>query len=288
MGIFAPSSGFPEDRYRKGRAVLDELGFKVFEPDGLREQDGYLAGSDAHRVKIFHELLDNEQVDILWAARGGYGLHRILPLLDPNKIVQANKTIIGFSDICALHALSQSQANLISIHGPVVTQLGDLGDEDLIHLQAIVRQEWKDLEYIADGETLVAGMAEGPLLGGCLSVLTPLVGTPYLPNMSGAILLLEDVGEVTYRIDRMLTHLKLAGIFEQIGGLGLGDFHACKPRNPSEPTMAELLQDIFSDLSIPVLSGLPFGHGSRNRALPLGCTARLVSHEKKIILCSDE
>jgi len=288
IGIFAPSSAFTEDRYQEGLNVLRNQGFEIFEPEGLRESKGYLAGSDKHRVELFHRLLEDEQVDIVWAARGGYGLHRILPLIDAEKIAQAQKMIIGFSDICALHALAQSQANLVSIHGPVITQLSNLPTSDLEHLQLIINQQWNDLIYSATGETLVAGTAEGILVGGCLSVVGPLVGTPYLPPLDGSILLLEDVGEASYRIDRLLTHLKLAGIFERISGLGFGDFHACNPRNDSEPTIPELLRDLVGNLNIPVLTGLPFGHGPRNRALPLGCLGRLNAEKKTLTLIPNE
>jgi muramoyltetrapeptide carboxypeptidase len=288
IGVFAPSSSFAEERYQKGRDVLAALDFEIYEPEGLRAADGYLAGADQHRVDMFHDLLDNDEIDILWAVRGGYGLHRILDRLDHEKLAKSRKTIVGFSDICALHAFAQAKANLISIHGPVITQLSDLPSDHHVQIKAILQQKWKGASYSATGSCLSPGIAEGIIVGGCLSVVAPLIGTPYLPPMAGSILLLEDVGEATYRIDRLLTHLKLAGVFRDISGLALGDFHACAPRNEHEPKIDAVLDDVLGKLNIPILSGLPFGHGKRNFAIPLGCKARLNAEEKTLKLCPDE
>jgi muramoyltetrapeptide carboxypeptidase len=280
IGVFAPSSPFPEARYLRGRELLQKLGYTIKEPEGLRHQHGYLAGNDAHRVQILHDLVEDEDIDIIWAARGGYGLHRILDQIDISKLKHCNKTFVGFSDICALHALLQSKAGLISIHGPVLTQLGDLQASDIARLQSVLQQEWAASRYESDGHGIVDGVAEGVLVGGCLSVIVPLIGTTFMPPLNDSILLLEDVGETCYRIDRMLTHLRLAGVFDLVAGVALGDFHACEPRNASEPSVHEVLTDILGSLEVPVLSGLPIGHGPRNAAIPLGHIVRLDATQK--------
>jgi len=237
---------------------------------------------------MLHELIADKEIDIIWAARGGYGLHRILDKIDVAQLVTCTKTFVGFSDICALHALLQSHAELISIHGPVITQLGQLQSDDISRLQRVLQQKWRGMKYVADGPAISPGTAEGILIGGCLSVIAPLVGTPYLPDPNDSILLLEDVGEATYRIDRLLTHLRLAGIFDRVAGIALGDFHACEPRKQSEPSSLEVLTDVLGSLSIPILSGLPIGHGQRNASIPLGVSVRLDADQQHLELLADE
>ena len=273
VGIFAPSSSFPEERYQNGLSKLESMGFKIFEPNGLREKTGYLAGSDDHRVNLFHDLLENDEIDCIWAARGGYGLHRIIDKIDVGKLNASQKLIVGFSDICALHALIQNQTDKLSIHGPVITQLANFDDSQLRQVENVVRNKWSTLTYRSDEPAIVPGKCEGMLVGGCLSVITPLLGTAYMPPLDKSILLLEDVGETVYRVDRLLQHLRLAGVFERVRGIALGDFYGCKPRNDDEPDMKTLLNEIMGGLSVPVLSGLPFGHGAVNEAIPLGAPA---------------
>lgn len=280
-GIFAPSSPFPPERFEAGKAVITRLGLSIHEHPQVHQSAGYLAGSDEARLAALHDLLDDPGIDVIWAARGGYGLHRLADRIDRQRLLRANKPIVGFSDICVLHALLQRQDQL-SVHGPVVTQLADLGDSTLESLRAVLAGELDGLTYAADGEVVTPGAAEGRLIGGCLSVLAPLVGTPFLPSFDGAILLLEDVGEATYRIDRLLTHLRLAGLLSRVAGVALGDFAGCLPRREGEATIAEVVRDRLGDLGVPVLSGLPFGHGQRNLAVPLGARVRLDASARRL------
>jgi muramoyltetrapeptide carboxypeptidase len=256
-----------------GKRALLDLGFRLVEHPQIERSQGYLAGTDDERVAAIHELLAAPEVDLLWATRGGYGLHRIVDRIDPEKIAAAQKPIIGFSDLTALHAITQSRADLISIHGPVVTQLGDLGDED--RRRAVDAVAGRFPTITASGPAIQPGTAEGRLVGGCLSVIAPLVGSGFLPNFHRAIVVLEDVGEATYRIDRLLTQLRLSGLLGRAAGIATGEFAGCGPRNEREQTLQEVLSDRLGDLGIPVLTGLPFGHGRRNVSLPLGARARL-------------
>ncbi|MCC7380900.1 MAG: LD-carboxypeptidase [Deltaproteobacteria bacterium] len=281
IGLFAASSPFPEDRYRRGAEVLTALGFDLVEHPHLFDAHGYLAGHDRQRLAQLHDLLDDPSIDALWAVRGGYGLHRIVDQVDVTRLARAEKAIVGFSDVVALHALAQAKADLITIHGPVVTQLGELGPEDRQRVAAIVGGQLQQ-RYAADGPVIHGGIAEGPLLGGCLSVIAPLLGTGILPRFEGAILLLEDIGEATYRIDRLLTHLRLSGLLSAVAGVALGDFVACEPRKDGEQTITEVLADRLGDLGVPVLAGLPIGHGARNAAVPLGARARLDATAKQL------
>jgi len=286
LGVFAPSSPFPRERFDPGLAALRELGFDPIEHRDAARREGYLAGDDATRLASLHELLADPTIDGLIAARGGYGLHRIVDRIDVDLLARTDKPIVGFSDLTALHALAQSH-DRITIHGPVVTQLGELGPVDREMLARILSGRWDGIAYESDGRAIRGGVATGIVLGGCLSVLVHMVGSKLLPSLEGAILLLEDVGEATYRIDRMLTHLKLAGLLAGLAGVAAGDFAGCLPRKDGEPEIDAVLEDRLGDLGIPVLTGLPFGHGRRNLAVPLGARATLDADRRRLVLHGD-
>jgi muramoyltetrapeptide carboxypeptidase len=180
--------------------------------------------------------------------------------------------IIGFSDITALHQWRQRHG-LISIHGPVVTQLGRLGQPTHERLFSLL-ESGSPAAPLRGTDALVDGTAEGPLLGGNLSVFTRLLGTPFMPDLDGAILLLEDVGERPYRLDRMWTHLQLAGVFRKVSGIVLGSFSGCEERNESY-TSAEVLRELALETGLPCASGFPIGHGDSNEPVPLGVRVRL-------------
>jgi muramoyltetrapeptide carboxypeptidase len=204
-------------------------------------------------------------------ARGGYGLLRLLDRITLEGLQRRPKPIVGFSDGTLLLAMA-AQAGLTTIHGPVVTQLGTLPAHDfsaLVHLL-----EDPEPGVLLEGlKSLTPGRAEGSLLGGNLEVFSRLIGTPFLPDLKGAILLIEDVGERPYRLDRLLTHLTLAGIFQQVSAVLVGDFIACEEPAPSRtpfPTAEDVVCERLARLTIPVALGAPVGHGMRNRALPYG------------------
>lgn len=268
IGVFAASSPFPDDRYQRGRKVLEAAGFRVKEARGLTASDGYLAGSDAARARGLLELLEDDEVGALWAVRGGYGLSRILPELDRAAWRAQAKAVLGFSDLTALHALL-TRHGLWSIHAPVLTQLGELDPRTAtrcFNLLAGLEAE----TITASGPTLVGGRASGRLVGGNLSVLVSLLGTAYFPRFDDAILVLEDVGEATYRIDRMLTQLILSGNLTALRGIALGQFVGCAPRNEREPEVLAVLEERLAPLGVPTLAGLPVGHGSENEPFVFG------------------
>lgn len=251
-----------------------QLGLTVRVPDAVSARTGYLAGSDAHRMAAFTEAWLDDSVDVMMAARGGYGAHRLLPMLDQLGPSPNPKRIVGFSDITAIHGWLFRRGSP-SVHGPVVTQLCDVGPEDLDRLSAVLRGPWSGLRYIADGPCVRGGTARGKLWGGNLAVITALLGTPYAPDFTGTLLVLEDVGEAPYRIDRMLTHLRLAGVLDRVAGVIVGDFTAVPKVSEGHPEAQDVIAERLGDLGVPVLTGFPIGHGSRNQALPLGVVARL-------------
>jgi hypothetical protein len=184
----------------------------------------------------------------------------------------ASQAIIGFSDITALHQWRQSHG-LVSIHGPVLTQLGRLGRPTSERLFSLLESD-APAAPLRGTATFVEGVAEGPLLGGNLSMFTRLLGTPFMPDLEGAILVFEDVGERPYRLDRMWTHLELAGVFRQIKGIALGSFTHCEERDASYNSV-DVLRDLAVATGLPCATGFPIGHGDVNEPVPLGVRVRL-------------
>ncbi len=273
IAVIAPASPFDRPSFEAGLRVLSERYRPVFD-EGCFVGTRYLAGDDSRRLDELTAALSDDSVKAIVAARGGYGTLRLLAGLWP-KLQAAGfppKLVVGFSDITALHAALQA-AGWVSIHGPVVTQLGTQPPavvDRLVHLLESPGAPAPPLR----GTPLAGGLAEGPLLGGNLSVLTRLLGTRYLPALDGAILLLEDVGERPYRLDRMWTHLALAGVFERVRGLALGDFTGCEEPD-ADYGSAEVLAALVAETGLPCVGGLPIGHGAVNAPVPLGCRARL-------------
>lgn len=274
--IVAPSGPVPADAFAAGLAVLrSRYDVRVDEATVLA-RDGFLAGPDPQRLAALVAALDEPDTAAVIMARGGYGLLRLLPFLDPALLARRPRPLVGFSDGTALLATA-ARTGVAAIHGPVVTQLPSLSSDD--HAALFERLERPGPAVMLDGlEEVIPGRVRGPLLGGNLEVFSRLVGTPYLPDLDGAILFFEDLGERPYRIDRLITHLDLAGVFGAAAGVVLGDFSSCREPEATRagsPTVDEVLLDRLGRLSIPVVTGGTFGHGTRNRALVTGALAEL-------------
>ena len=269
VAVVAPAGPFERAALEAGLAVLAAR-YSVQLPPELFARQRYLAGSDAQRLAQLTAALSDPDVDALFCARGGYGAMRLLPALEG--LVPAPKPLVGFSDITALHAWLQRNG-LISVHGPVLTQLGKLDAQTHERLFALL-ENGAPAAPLQGTDTYVPGVAEGPLQGGTLAVLTRLLGTPYLPPLEGAVLLLEDVGEQPYRLDRMWTHLALAGVFRRVRGIALGAFTGCEARE-ADYTSAQVLRDLAAETGLPCAAGFPIGHGERNEPVPLGVRVRL-------------
>jgi muramoyltetrapeptide carboxypeptidase len=234
----------------------------------------YLAGDDDRRFTELTTALADPAIKAVFCARGGYGAMRLLPRLASwaSEHSLPAKPLIGFSDITALHQWLQSNG-IASIHAPVLTQLGRVPAESPQRLFSLL-ESTAPAEPLIGSATYVGGTVEGPLLGGNLSVFTRLLGTPFMPPLDGAILLLEDLSEQPYRLDRMWTHLELAGVFRKIRGIALGQFIGCEPRDGGF-TAAEVLHDLAAAAGVPCASGFPIGHADVNEAVPLGVRVRL-------------
>ena len=257
-------------RFERGVARLRTRYDVSFDP-GVTTRTGFLAGDDDRRRAELVAALDDDAVDAVVAVRGGYGATRLLPSLAPADVARANKVLVGFSDITALHAL-WARAGLRSLHASMVAALADAPDERFARWCAALEGRSAPNRWAVEG--MVDGIAEGPVIGGNLAVLTALVGTPYLPPLEGAVLLLEDVGEAPYRIDRMLTTLAQAGVVARVAGVAFGTFVDCRP-GPAGVTAGEVVAAHARSWGKPAVSGLPVGHQDDNVELALGAPVRV-------------
>jgi muramoyltetrapeptide carboxypeptidase len=271
IGIVAPASPFDTAAFRSGIAALEAMGFSVVVPDDLFEKDGYLAGSDAHRADLINRLFADRTIKAILCARGGFGSIRLLSMLDYDAIDKNPKIFAGFSDISALLTAIYLKCGLVTFHAPVLTMLGRATNRTR---DALLRAFTSDapLETMPRQAIVIKpGSASGPVAGGNLTTLCHLLGTPFEPGFKGHILLLEDRGEDGYRIDRMLSQMKLAGCFEGLAGLVLGSFEDC-----GEPgVIFRIVEDIFNEADVPILAGFDIGHGETNVTIPLGLDATL-------------
>lgn len=235
---------------------------------------GYLAGNDSDRAADLDRALRDASIDGVWCIRGGYGVLRILEAVDFEPLARRPKALLGFSDITALHAAIGRCANVVTFHGPTARGTLSAFSRDSLE-RAVVRGVDPAGEATA-ASTLVAGQARGRLAGGNLALLTALAGTRYFPSLEGAILVLEDVNEPVYRIDRMLRHLRLMGALEDIAGLTFGAFteRGTEPDDEALP-LAQVLEETAAAAGVPCLSGVPLGHIADQWTLPLGAMAVL-------------
>jgi muramoyltetrapeptide carboxypeptidase len=271
IGIAAPASPFDADLFDEGIKTLESMGYRTHVPNDLFERNGYLAGSDEHRIDIFHRLLADSKIKAIVCARGGYGSMRLLPFLDFSLIRKNPKIIFGLSDISALLSAIYSNTGLVTFHGPMVTTLANAPLETREAMIAAISPHQPHKVEMDNGTKIRSGSASGRICGGNLNILNHLTGTPFAPDFRGHLLFLEDRGEKPYRIDRMLTQMKQADCFLNLAGLILGDFIDCG--SPQE--IMNIFSEAFADASIPIVAGCEAGHGKQNLTIPLGLEATL-------------
>ncbi len=278
IGIVAPAGPFDPEKFMQGKTVLETMGFRIFYDESIFEQHGFLAGTDTRRAAQINRLFADPSIRAILCARGGYGSMRILPLLDYQTIQMNPKIFMGFSDVSALLSVLCEQCGLITFHGPMVTSLAGATEKTVSAMKTALTSDGPFKLVPEEGKTIKTGSCSGMLCGGNLTTLCHLVGTPYSPNFKGKILILEDVGEMTYRIDRMLTQMKLAGCFNDMAGLILGAFKKCGPLDE----IVEIFDYIFHDADLPILAGFDIGHGKTNLTVPLGQDATLDAGKKRL------
>ncbi|MFC1580253.1 LD-carboxypeptidase [Thermodesulfobacteriota bacterium] len=269
IGIVAPGGPVTREELQSGILFLESQGYRISPAPHLYARKGYLAGDDENRLQDLHMMFQDPAVKAVLCARGGYGTLRLLDRIDYGLIRDNPKIVAGYSDITALLLALYKMNGLVSFHGPLVK---DLAKNENRNMMAFLEMATSDDPVEVDlHETtcLRQGRAAGPLLGGNLTLISHLVGTPYMPSLSGAILFIEDRGESLYRIDRMLTHLHLGGMLKDLAGLIAGQFEDRGDAMDIGPLLMERTR------GIPVVTGMPLGHGDLNQPLPVGMRVRL-------------
>ncbi len=286
IGIIAPAS--PPKDYSKidnGIKYLEGLGYRVELGKHIYSKRGYLAGEDSERLEDLHSMFENKNVKAIIAVRGGFGSTRILDKINYRLIQHNPKIFVGYSDICAIQMAFYTKCNLLTFAGPMLSV--DFGDEIEPFTEEAFWRMVTSTKKIGrmnnpEGEkffTLTKKRGGGKILGGNLSILSALAGTPYFPDFKNAVLLLEEIGEAPYRIDRMFTHLEHLGVMKKINGLILGRFVDCFESDSSKSSLSlnEVVADHFSNLKVPVFYNFKHGHIRENLTVPIGLNCKLNS-----------
>jgi muramoyltetrapeptide carboxypeptidase len=296
VGLIAPGSPITDEALQKAVVRLEELGFRVKLSEHIRAQRGFNAGTDRQRLDDLHATFADNDVAAVWCVRGGYGCSRILPGIDYDLIRKNPKVLIGYSDVTALLQAVFLQTGLVGFHGPVgATELTDYTKAHLLpvvmegrapHIIALAEENKVREEDAFQAEVIAPGKARGQLMGGNLSLLAALAGTPYaLRDVKGKLLFIEDIGEKPYRIDRMFTQLWQSVDLRQAAGIALGIFEDCQPGEKDfSLSLKETLRDQLAGLGIPVVYGLSFGHIADMCTLPVGIEAELDAESMTLTL----
>ncbi|HEX8583551.1 MAG TPA: LD-carboxypeptidase [Allosphingosinicella sp.] len=288
VGLVEPA-GFTDDAFdlEPIKASIAAMGLVPRLAPHVAERWGYLAGKDRERAADVNAMFADDDIRAIFAVRGGWGSARILPYLDWTTIRANPKLLIGFSDITALHMAIAARAGFATIHGPNAASSWGKLSWDSFRAVAFEGQtptyatppaaEDRLAQRAGLARTFRPGKASGPLLGGNLTVLTSLMGTPFLPSFDGAILFIEDVDEAEYRIDRMLTQLALGGVLGKVAGVVFGQCTDCRAKGPSYGgfTLSQVLEQHLAPLGVPAFQGALFGHVANQFSLPVGVRAEI-------------
>jgi muramoyltetrapeptide carboxypeptidase len=288
IALIAPAGPAALD-VEKAQQWARARGYELRIYPGVYEREGYLAGSDDTRLRDLHAAFADPEIDAIFCLRGGYGTPRLLDRLDFDLLRANPKPFVGYSDITAVHLAISRYAGFVTFHGPMLNAdlLGDKQQPTESSLFSMLRGQLGVGSVLAHPvayplTTIAPGIACGRLLGGNLSMIAAVMGTAYEIDAEGIILLIEDVNEPIYRIDRLLTHLRLAGKLAQVAGVLVGDVAGV-----DQAALERLLKQTFEPLCIPVLSGWRSGHCDPNLTLPMGALVRLDAGEKRVVLEQD-
>jgi muramoyltetrapeptide carboxypeptidase len=278
VAIVAPSSPFDRDRFDRGIRTLQGLGLEPRYGEGIFSHHvGYLAGDDERRIDELLRAIDDPAARAIILARGGYGLQRIVSKLTPDRVAKNPKLLVGYSDATVLHEIWR-RAAVPSIHGPMCTQIGEDASATKRLASIFAGDDPGKLHWPPHGAH--GGRVEAPLRGGNLAVLASLCGTPLQPSLAGAIVLLEDLNEPPYRLDRVCTQLLLSGAFDGVKGFVVGDLFGLG--EPSEGRN-EVLEERLGSLGVPIVFGAPFGHAGRNQPVAFGVPHALDPGEGSLV-----
>lgn len=297
IGIISPAGAVKDDsKWRIAVNFLESLGYKVKISTNAKNKKAYLAGNDEDRLFDLMSFFEDAEIKAIFCSRGGYGTYRLLSKINYEKIKNNPKIFVGYSDITALLLNFMEKSGIITFHGPLA--ISDFGTLNINNYTAnqffnILENNIKipySFSNLVDYECIIPGKTEGKLIAGNLTVLLGLLGTPYFPDLKNKILLLEDVGEPLYKIDRMLMQLKLAGIFEQISGLLFGEFTSITPsENPEVDKISpkDIIKEIIKDINIPVGYGFSASHADLKSTLPLGVKYHFNSEDFQLVLLEE-
>jgi muramoyltetrapeptide carboxypeptidase len=289
IGVVAPASPVSDlSKIERGVRYLETLGYRVKLGAHVNRTKGYLAGEDQERVNDLHEMFSDEKVNAIICLRGGYGTPRLLSLINYKLVARHPKILVGFSDITALQLAFWKRCRLITFHGPMVAaEMANTMDpftEEMFWKTVTSPLRAGTIALPDEPVSLFKGKATGRLLGGNLSLIVSLLGTPYQPDFRRSALFIEDDGEEPYRVDRMLTQLYNASVLSRAGAIVAGQFTECTTKDPTKPslTVEQVLQEVASASARPFLSNLPFGHVQRKMTLPVGLKVRVNADARTI------
>lgn len=288
VGLVAPASHANREDIDKSIKYLKKLGFNIKIADNIYLKDYSYAGSDDKRAEGINKMFENEEVDAIFCIRGGYGVHRILDKIDYESISKNPKIFMGYSDITALHIAINNNSNLITFHGPMtVSDMKDgLDDFSFESFENTLMSGGEIIDLVNPKDekikVLSKGKACGILTGGNLALIAGTIGTPYEIDSKDKILFIEDIGEFTFKIDRMLMQLKLAGKLDELKGIILGDFNNCKKQDEGDASLMEVFEDLLLPLNIPIISNVKSGHCTPNITLPMGALVEIDTDKNEI------
>jgi muramoyltetrapeptide carboxypeptidase len=293
VAIIAPSSGVSKEDLDFAMQNMADLGLKTKLGKSVSKVNGFLAGTDKERLDDLHWAFADKTIDAIWCVRGGYGATRFLPNIDFKIIKNNPKIFIGYSDITALHTAIYQNCGLVTFHGPVAAStFSDYAKKHVVNTLMNPTTPYK-IELSPDNiakesvafktEAITKGKVKGKLIGGNLSLLTAMAGTPFgLRDTKGKLLFIEDVGEKPYRLDRMFVQLKQSINLRELSGIALGIFTDCDAPDDKSQTVIDVVKDQLGSLGIPVIYGLSFGHIRDQFTLPIGVEAELDTEKATI------
>ncbi|MCB9991646.1 MAG: LD-carboxypeptidase [Rhodospirillales bacterium] len=283
IGVMSTSCWVGQEDLDRAKAFLEAKGYKVYIHPQATARLHQSAGDAQGKADAFHDLITNPDIKAIFGSRGGNRALTMLDKINFSEVAANPKIIVGYSDLTVLLNSIYNETGLITFHGPLFRELPDRTEAELTQLLSLLEGKTPDIPF-NDAEIIQEGAAEGPLIGGNLSLLQALSGTPHQPDTDGAILFIEDIGDHISRYDRMLAHMKLAGWFNRISGVIIGSFSNTKDDEdrPFGFSLEDVVREHFKGTDIPIVCGAPFGHRDTLYTLPVGGKARLEAKDGKI------
>jgi muramoyltetrapeptide carboxypeptidase len=285
VGVVAPAAAVDGEFLKRGVDELVRHGYRVKVSERALARDRILAGSDLERAAELTRFFADPDVRAIFAARGGYGAGRLLPLVDFSRLRATPKIFVGFSDQTFLLNALVTLAGMVCFHGPMVAKdiAGGTTPRSMAHLRRLLAGELESFD-LQGSQAIHPGAADGELIGGCLSIVVAMLGTPYAPDFAGRILFLEDTGEKAYRIDRMLVQLRQSGVLARVAGVVFGGMRSPGEAESEQRLIRQFAAEQTAGLGVPVLWGVDAGHGTENFTLAMGARFRIDSRTCRLSL----